>query len=423
MKTLLLAAIPCLLAPTSPAGPLPGQPVAGTHPLTALVLTDQDGETRSVAKAALGSKAALVVLYDGIPDSDAPSIHALRNLRAKLEGRDLRIFALVAMGTTGGRAAEESLASWHDESAFPGEAFVLGAAPEIAHRMLPGFHAAKARPCIGLLDNDGHIQGLYGADALVESDPDLLGAINELLAEPPPDHSELHRWLCETHEGAHHSWFDYAAFAGGAYGFRVGEGGLLEVVYQQFGSGVPVVDEWTAPVQIYGKALFIRDEILRVDFEAQVLHDVHTPSRRVSAFGAPAPLLGDTYEYEPADWEMALRVRNEVHQREAIWALSYHRMYASNGRLTEVISMAEGGTPQAREVSLWGLGMVHEKDGIPAIIANLDHGLPGVRAAAVRALSRFFSRDESLRAHVEALDDDTDPRVRAAVASALERKR
>lgn len=421
MNPLLLAAIPSLFASGGTVSPAPAQPVAGTHPLTHLILTDQSGDTRSVARAAMGSKAAIVVLYGGVPEAEDASVQALRDLQNALGGRDLRVLALVAAGTSGRDAAESALAEWHTASDFPGDAFVLGAAPDIAHRMLPGFHGVKELPCLGLLDNDGHIQGLYGPSAL--SDPGLRDKAAKLLAAEPKDHSELQAWLSETRVSPRRDWFDFGASTGGSYDFKDGDDGSLEVTYQRYGSGVPVIYEWTAPVEIYGEALFIRDEILRVDLEAKVLHDVRIPSRRACAFGAPAPLLGDTYEYAPEDWEMALRVRSEVYQREAIWALSYHRRYASNSRLTEVVSAAERGSPQVREVSLWGIGMVHEKDGIPAIIANLEHGLPGVRLAAVNALARFFSRDPSLKEHLSKVADDTDPRVRAAYLAAVRQKR
>lgn len=389
--------------------------------LADLVFPDLDGVPRSLADPAFAGRAIVLQLFGSWCPNCHDEAKLLTDLDRTYRERGLSILGL-AFEHTGEFARDaEQVRRYATRHGIEYPLFVVGSSDkEQASAAFPAIDRVRAFPTTIFLSGDGRVRAVHSGFAgpatgveHVKLVAHFERLIEELLAEEPP--SDGATWTALTAQ----PWYDYAAFAGGGYVFRLNATGAREVFHQTFGSGRPVIGEETLPVALAGDAVTIGERTWRFDRAAGVLVDPRSFNERLAPRDHIAPLLAERGYLKEAGALRALADPDPLVRREALVALTHLRQPDSKKRLAEMLPLLQDPNFGVRLACAWAAGRCQEPDAREWLLANLADPNAALRRESVLALTRMATRDESLRGPISTLENDPDPLVRAAVAGAL----
>ena len=389
--------------------------------LTDLTFPDLDGTPRSLADPAFGGKAVLLQVFGTWCPNCYDETEYLVELNQRYKGRGLSIVGLAFELTGDFERNAEQVRRYKRRHNIEYPILIAGTSDKSgATEALTALDRVRSYPTTIFLTGDGKVRDVHTGFTGPATGPaydhlreEFEQRIEELLAEES-NHSEREwYWLVSQ------DWTDFSTAPGGDYRF-FDDNGERKVLHRVHGSGRPILDTEALPVRIVGNALWIGDELWKIELDAEILTSPAITGARITPSGSEVPVLARAGSNDPADFVLRLKSKLPLERREALWALAHARRFDSNTRLTEALPLLEDPELEVRLMATWALGVVQEPDAVPALQRQLTSPNAALRRESVRALDWIGAQHAGARAGLEALADDPDPLVRIAVRRALE---
>jgi len=230
--------------------------------------------------------------------------------------------------------------------------------------------------------------------------------IEELLAAPP---TQDETWA----ELRSKSWFDWNAFAGATWTFRINDAGLREVHVNVHGSGRPTIREEHHLVRLAGSTVFVDGQPWIYDRPARALRRPGLPYHRLTYESAAPIVMEDSTE--DAELVALLEHESAVIRREALFGLAERDSYRSDVDLPDLAPFITAEDPSVRRVAAFAAGSARQGSSLDALVGALGASDPRLRAVAVWALTSFGELpDEATARLAEVVASDPFPSVRRA---------
>lgn len=391
--------------------------------LASIVLPDLDGNPRNLAAPEFAGRARIVQVFGSWCPNCHDETRFLVELHERYAERGLSILGL-AFEMTGeferDAAAVRAFAE-HTGAAYP--ILLAGTASKAdATLAVPLLDRVRSYPTTIVIDSRGRLRRVHTGwtgpatgEAYEQLRAEMIGLIEELLAEPEPDFAATWDALRA------HRWWDRSAFAGAQWSFHEGEAGARELLFEAFGSGVRgVVHEERSPVRLGPDTFSTPERTWRLDRRAGVLLDPRDVGRRLTPDReSAAPLLVELGVSDEAAIRLLLHSPDPLVRREAVYALGGDGGLLAKGELPGYKTLLRDEDPDVRLVTTWAVGRLRLAGAVELLQENLRSPHAALRRESVRSLGWLREVDPHATDPIAALADDPDPLVRAAVEAAL----
>jgi peroxiredoxin len=418
---------------------------AGDVALADLAFPDLDGEVRSLAD--LAGKALVLQVFGTWCPTCNDETRLLVELDERFRERGLAIVGL-AFELTGDRERDAAqVRAYAERHGVRYPLLLAGTADKAdATEALAALDRVRAYPTTIFLTADGRVRAVHSGFAGPAAGPahEALRAeferlIGELLAADDDALGDATwTWLREV------ELFEAQGEGAGHVVFRDADGERSALLLTH-GDGAETRRE-ELPVRVAGETVWIGDALWRVEPDCAALLSPHDPGARLVRQHVTATLLGARGHHPlalPPDpppgegesdaapagvdgWLLgALADPDGRVRREAVWHLAQSRQDRGGG-LPEVVPLLADADRRVRLCAAWALGATGEPGAIQPLFARLASRDAELRRESVRALGRLArlehlaERTAAIPNRLQAVADDPDPRVRAAVAATLE---
>ena len=391
--------------------------------LADLVLPDLTGRARSLVEAEFAGRAIVLQLFGSWCPNCHDETKYLTELHGRYAARGLSILGLAfeLSGEFERDAAQvRTLAARYG---VPYPLFLAGTADKAqATAAFALVDRVRSFPTTIFLTADGRVHSVHSGfagpatgEAHAALRAQFESTIEELLAAPPVDDTEVWEYLCRQ------EWYSAFEFAGATYAFGNDASGARLATYTLFGSGRPVIREDTLPVRLLGDALWAGDQLFRIDPIAHVLQDPRRFGYRLTKYDASehAFLEGRGYAF-PDGLPAALADPDPRVRREAVYFLAQERAPRSGASLPEALPLLTDADVHVRIAAAWAFAELQDHAALPALLALRTHPHAALRREVTSALVRMSKkRGADLRAALAPLADDPDPIVRERARARL----
>ena len=367
--------------------------------LADLAFPNTDGEMVSLARPDLRAKARMLVLFGTWCPNCNDEAPYLAELQRTFGPRGLSIVGLAFELTGHFEEDAHQVELFRDRYSIPFPLLLAGTADKAAAtEAFAALDRVRSFPTTIFLTWDGRVEAIhsgYAGPATGRAHEELRRAfethIERLLSES--DAQILAETVRRFEALSSSSWWEETP--DGEVELRLQRDGGSDAAIRiphplDEEAGKPLTSE----AVLLGDALWIGNELWKVDAAAEVILDPFDAGRRMHPKGNPTPLLFRKGISTPGALLAALAAEDPKLRREALYALALEQQVTADGTdfLVEALRLLADPSLGVRRTAAWTLGRSDDERAVGALLDNLDDPNRSFRREVARALHTIAAR-------------------------------